>query len=129
MHKAFDVVSDPREALQQVIGLGFTRILTSGQSSAAINGMSNIKKLVEWAANRITIMAGGGVNENNLESLLSETKVKEFHSSASVTKASQMTYRNKDVSMGANTADEYSLKVVSGEKVRKMIEIANKFNV
>ncbi len=79
------------------------------------------------AQNRITVMAGAGVTENNLDLILSETKVKEFHSSASVSKASEMTHRNKTVSMGVSTDDEYSLKVTSAEKVRKLIEIAEKY--
>ena len=107
--------------------MGFTRVLTSGQSNNAFNGMSNIAKLVEWSQNKITIMAGAGVNEDNLQTILNETKVKEFHSSASVSKASQMTFFNKDVSMGKSIADEYSLKVVSVEKVVKLVDIANKF--
>lgn len=129
MKIAFDLISDPKKSLQEVIELGFKRILTSGQSDSAFNGMKNIRNLVEWAHNTITIMAGAGVNENNAQQILNETKVKEFHSSASVLKASKMCFHKKEVSMGKNTADEYSLKVVSAEKVRKMIEIANCFEI
>ncbi|CAG2168493.1 unnamed protein product [Oppiella nova] len=125
-HRAFDVISDAKESLEEVIRLGFTRILTSGQSNTAANGVENIGKLVEWAQHRISIMAGAGVTEDNVEFIINKTKVRELHSSASHVKRSQMTYHNKSVSMGANTADEYSLKVVSEEKVRKMIEILNK---
>ena len=82
---------------------------------------------MDWAQNRIVIMAGAGVNEDNLNLILDKTKVKEFHSSASVVKTSKMSFHNQSVSMGAKTTDEYSLKVVSVEKVRKMIEIANKY--
>ena len=120
------MVKDSKESLEELIELGFTRILTSGQSNTALNGIKNICKLVQWAQHRIIIMVGAGVNEHNLQTILNETKVKEFHSSASVVKTSKMTFLNKEVSMGKSIADEYSLKVVSVERVTKMIEIANK---
>lgn len=124
---AFDVTKDPKASLQQIIKLGFSCILTSGQSTNAVNGIDNISKLVEWAQNQITIMAGAGVNENNLDLILSKTKVKAFHSSASISKKSEMTFHNTTVSMGVSTDDEYSLKVSSAEKIRKMIKIAEKY--
>src|SRR5947209_7892946 len=34
-HRAFDVVADPRAALERIIDLGFTRILTSGRAPNA----------------------------------------------------------------------------------------------
>ncbi|CAG2101003.1 unnamed protein product [Medioppia subpectinata] len=74
-------------------------------------------KLVEWAKNRITIMAGAGLNEDNMESIIIKSKVTEVHSSASHVKRSQMSFHNKSVSMGAKTDDEYNLKVVSEEKI------------
>ena len=44
---AFDVVRDPFAALEDVIGLGFARVLTSGLDSSALEGAPTIRKLVE----------------------------------------------------------------------------------
>jgi copper homeostasis protein len=37
-HRAFDVTPDPFEALEQLIDLGFRRVMTSGQEETAYNG-------------------------------------------------------------------------------------------
>jgi hypothetical protein len=37
-HRAFDVTPEPLDALDQLIGLGFRRLLTSGQEESAYNG-------------------------------------------------------------------------------------------
>ncbi|KAF4532557.1 hypothetical protein B566_EDAN008481 [Ephemera danica] len=57
-HRAFDWTSNPYDAMEQIITLGFQRILTSGQQDTALNGLSLISDLVEKAENRIIIMPG-----------------------------------------------------------------------
>ncbi|XP_054167524.1 copper homeostasis protein cutC homolog [Oppia nitens] len=122
-HRAFDVVNDANKALEEVIKLGFTRILTSGQSKTAIDGLDNISNLVVRAQNRIIIMAGAGVTEDNMQLILSKTNINEIHSSASCVKKSQMSFRNTNVSMGSNVENEYNIKVTSTQRVNKMIDI------
>src|SRR5208283_2625044 len=41
-HRAFDVVQDPLLALEQLIDLGLTRVMTSGQEASAYNGAAQI---------------------------------------------------------------------------------------
>ena len=65
-HRAFDQVSDPFSSMEEIILLGFNRILTSGQKSTAIEGISLIKELVERSKGRIEIMAGGGIDNSNV---------------------------------------------------------------
>ena len=55
-HRAFDVCRDPFKALEDVISLGFDRILTSGQSSDALRGGDMIRRLHDKAAGRIRII-------------------------------------------------------------------------
>lgn len=81
-HRAFDVTRDPFEALEDCIEVGFDCILTSGQQATAWEGRTLIKELVKRAQNRIKIMAGSGVNENNLVELVDYTGIKEVHFSA-----------------------------------------------
>lgn len=64
-HRAFDLVNDPLSCLDQLIGLGFDRVLSSGQKPTAPEGIHLIKMLVERAAGRIQIMAGAGIHANN----------------------------------------------------------------
>jgi copper homeostasis protein len=60
-HRAFDHTPNLPEALEQVITSGCHRILTSGGQPKALEGAPMLKKLVEQAAGRIRIAAGGGV--------------------------------------------------------------------
>ena len=79
-HMAFDQVKgDKQLALETLINLGVTRVLTKGFAHNAIEGKDNIKKLVEWAKDRIIIMAGGGVTNENYKELVKYTGIKEVH--------------------------------------------------
>lgn len=99
-HRAFDVCREPFEALEQIINLGFDRILTSGQRQTAVEGADLIKKLVEKAGNRITILAGAGINADNIAALKQKTNAKEFHFSAKKRFLSKMFFANEQVSFG-----------------------------
>ena len=80
-HRAFDVCTHPEEALEQIISLGCHRLLTSGQAATAKQGIPLLKRLVEQAAGRISIMPGAGVNPQNASRILAETGAKEIHGS------------------------------------------------
>lgn len=80
-HRAFDCCRHPQEALEQIIALGCTRLLTSGQQPTAEAGIPLLRELVGQAAGRIIIMPGAGVNERNVASILSATGATEIHSS------------------------------------------------
>ena len=123
-HRAFDMCKDPFKSLEQIISLGCERILTSGQQPTAIEGVSLLKELVEKADNRIIIMPGSGVNENNISILAKETSAKEFHFSARESIDSKMIYRNPDLKMGGTVVsiDEYAQNVTSADKVKRTIE-------
>lgn len=70
-HRAFDMCSDPIKGLDQIIEMGFDRLLTSGQEATAIDGLGLIEKLVKRADGRIEVMAGSGVNASNVEAFRS----------------------------------------------------------
>lgn len=80
-HRAFDRCNRPLEALEQIIALGCTRLLTSGQQDSALQGTGLIRQLVEQAAGRITVMPGAGVNEENAARILDATGATEIHGS------------------------------------------------
>lgn len=81
-HRAFDQASDPFRALEDIISLGCTRLLTSGQANTALEGCELISKLVQQAQGRIIIMPGAGVNPGNAKEILHRTGCTEIHSSA-----------------------------------------------
>ena len=64
-HRAFDVVSDPLEEIENLIRLGVDRILTSGQKDKAIEGLDLLLELKRISNNGILIMPGSGISNMN----------------------------------------------------------------
>ena len=122
-HRAFDMCKDPFESLEQIVALGCDRLLTSGQQPTAIEGISLLSKLVVKANERIIIMPGSGVNENNIATIAKETKAREFHFSAREPINSKMEYRNPNLKMGGTVVsiDEYVQNITDAEKVQRTI--------
>ena len=65
-HRAFDVVTDPLNEIENLINMGVDRLLTSGQKDKAIEGLDLIKKLNNISNNRIVIMPGSGISGSNI---------------------------------------------------------------
>ncbi|WP_277923512.1 copper homeostasis protein CutC [Sphingomonas sp. TREG-RG-20F-R18-01] len=80
LHRAFDLVPDPRDALELAITLGFDRILTSGGMPRAIEGVATLAALHAQAAGRITILAGSGINSETAPAILA-AGIGELHAS------------------------------------------------
>jgi copper homeostasis protein len=78
-HRAFDLTPDPFAALEILIELGVTRVLTSGQAASALDGAEVIRDLRERAAGRIEILPGGGVRAGNIGELARRTGCDQFH--------------------------------------------------
>ncbi len=78
-HRAFDQVRNPEKALEDIISLGCSHLLTSGNMEDAFEGRFNIAKLVEQASGRITIIAGKGIRPQNLRQIALDSKAPQFH--------------------------------------------------
>ncbi len=123
-HRAFDVCREPLVALEQIIELGFDRILTSGCEPSAPMGKELLRELVQRAGDRIIIMPGCGVNASNVEQLKSYTGAREFHLSARHRVESKMEYRNQRVSMGGEVKiEEFSNEITSAQIVAQVVDI------
>lgn len=121
-HRAFDVCRDPFVALEQLIGLGCDRILTSGQQPDAVKGIPLIRELVKRADGRIIIMPGCGVRETNIAQIEAETGANEFHTSARSIVYSKMEYRNEQVPMGSSiVSSEFETVETDRNKVARYI--------
>jgi copper homeostasis protein len=81
-HRAFDVTPDPLKSLDQLVDLGFSRVLTSGQEKTAPEGVELIRKLIVHAGDRIEILPGSGLRPHNIRAFVEQTKVKQVHLSA-----------------------------------------------
>lgn len=120
-HRAFDMVRNPKEALETLIAEGCHRILTSGCKATAIEGLELIKELVEQSQNRIGIMAGSGVNYKNVKNFI-EAGVQSVHFSAKKIIGSPMIFRRTDVPiMQSSGMTDYDLVSVDGSSILDML--------
>lgn len=118
-HRAMDRVRDPLQALEDIIDLGCTRILTSGLHPTAELGKHTLRALVEAAGTRITIMPGSGVRSGNILALAAFTGARAFHSSARSVRASSMRYTNPAMS---EELDSISIDPVEVSELRRILD-------
>ena len=99
-HRAFDVTPDPFRAVDELVGLGITRILTSGQQDTVPEGADLIRRVIEYAGGRIEILPGGGIKPHNLADVLARTGCSQVHLTAFKSMADRSTHRNPGVTFG-----------------------------
>jgi copper homeostasis protein len=124
-HRAFDVCRDPLHALEMLARIGVDRILTSGQEATAEAGLDLITRLVDRAAGRIGIMAGGGVREANVERIIRGGGVAEVHLRGAAAEPSPMEYRNPRVRFGGGCAPTDEVRLVTDAScIRRVVQRA-----
>ena len=80
-HRAIDACNNPLDAMETLISLGFDKVLTSGCKPTAYEGIDMICEMQTLFGDRINIMAGGGINENNVERIITATGINNVHAS------------------------------------------------
>ena len=78
-HRAFDFTPDLGRALDALMRCGVSRVLTSGGAATAREGAERLGSLVRQAGDRIAVMAGGGVREENVREIIATSGVREVH--------------------------------------------------
>jgi copper homeostasis protein len=99
-HRAFDVTPDPLVALEQLVDLGITRVLTSGQKDSVPEGVELIKKLIERAGDRIEILPGGGIQLWNVQEMIAKTGCRQVHLTAFGTVVDSSTQARPGITFG-----------------------------
>jgi|CXWL01.1.fsa_nt_gi copper homeostasis protein len=112
-HRCFDLTPDPIRAMEQLIDLGFTRILTSGQKSSAEEGIELLHQLREHANGRIEILPGGGIRAENAVRILSETGCNQVHLGPFRSVKSVAANEDRGIDYGEHL-------VLDGEKIRRL---------
>lgn len=74
-HRAIDITIDMNMAVNEIIKLGFERILTSGREITAEQGIEKIEALNRKFGKRISIMAGSGISHLNAHLFSSLTEI------------------------------------------------------
>ncbi|MEO6582866.1 MAG: copper homeostasis protein CutC [Ferruginibacter sp.] len=114
-HRAFDRAADPFKALEDIIEVGCSRILTSGQQATAMQGITLLENLVKKADERIIIMLGSGVRSTNIIELAVQTGAVEFHTSARMLAPSKMDFVSGSIDATSKTI------IVDENEVEKMV--------
>ena len=120
-HRAFDVVRDPKTALEQLIDLGVTRVMTSGQEASAYNGAANIAEYIRMAAGRIEIIPAGGINRFTIADVIKRTGCDQVHASLSTASRDRSASGRPQVSFGGTVKQsEVEFTVTDSEAVRRL---------
>jgi copper homeostasis protein len=120
-HRAFDVTPDPFEALERLVDLGITRILTSGQKGSVPEGGELIAELIERAGKRIEILPGGGIRPFNVREVVDKTGCRQVHLTAWSTVLDSSTHARREVTFGgALRPPEDQYEMTDATLVRKI---------
>ncbi len=123
-HRAFDMSCDLLASLEEVIGCGVDRVLTSGGEQKVENALPMVVEIVRSANDRISVMIGGGINEANVRRLIAETGAREIHASVRAHLPSPMQHRNEKISMGPIKGREFLRTGLSADRVRRLLQAA-----
>ena len=122
-HRAIDVVPDWRAALDALIRLGVTRVLTSGQAPAALYGADVIAQMRCHAQGTIEILPGAGITPQNVHRLLALTGCTQVHLSQRRSVQDSSTLAHPDIHFGgALYPPEDCYKVTDAARFRAMRE-------
>ena len=123
-HRAFDGTPNPFEALETLKLLKVDRVLTSGQAPTALEGVERLRQLVEGAAGRITILAGGGIDEQNAAAIVQGSGVRELHIRGTTPVASGMTYKKPGFDLTKPLMPDNVRSVTDAGRVRAVVVAA-----
>ncbi len=98
-HRAFDVTPDPFEAMEMLIDMGVTRILTSGQQDNLYDGVPLLKELICKASGRIEILPAGA-SVMNVNYVLDNTGATQIHMGAFTRATDNSNKNNPSVTFG-----------------------------
>jgi copper homeostasis protein len=124
-HRAFDECAFSEQALQDVIQTGCSRILTSSGVQRATDALSSLRRLVETAQERITIMVCGGVDHENLLRVVQATGAREIHTSMGLSRRATGNngYMRENAGSGADNAAQDGTTAFE-EDVGKLVKLA-----
>ncbi|MBM6926166.1 copper homeostasis protein CutC [Pseudoflavonifractor phocaeensis] len=116
--RAIDVVPDWKAALDVLMELGVTRVLTSGQAPSAPAGTAVIREMRDYAAGRIQILPGCGVKPDNVAALAEATGCHQLHGSFKTFRLDLSATHNPAVSFSGGTCPpEEQVPVTDGAAV------------
>ena len=111
-HRAFDFLPDSLVALDELIELGFERVLTSGGATTAETGTNRLAALVQHAGWQIEVLPAGNVRPHNVADLVRETRCDQVHAAARVPAPDRLLAANPRLAHGMGAPAELSGQLV-----------------
>ena len=119
-HRAFDMCSNPLQAIETIHHLGCHRLLTSGCAPTALQGLPLLQQLTAMQTG-VIIMPGCGVKSGNVAEIVRGCGATEVHASARKSFASLMAYRPESVKMGNPDQDEFARCETDADEVSAIV--------
>lgn len=117
-HRAIDVTPDWKRALEILIKLGVTRVLTSGQASNVFFALETISEMVRFASGAIEILPGSGITLQNAARVAKETGCNWLHLKRHKRIMDTSTLNNRNIFFGgALYPPEDSFEVIDSDYI------------
>jgi Uncharacterized protein involved in copper resistance len=117
-HRAIDVAADWKRMLSQLIDIGIDRVLTSGLAPDVFYGIETVREMREFAAGRIQILPGAGVNLQNVDRIMEYTGCTQVHVARFRRAVDTSTANNRDIFYGgALYPPEDSYDIIDGDYI------------
>ncbi len=100
---------------------GCERILTSGLHANAYDGIGMIKQMHQYCGNRLKIMAGAGINSQNVREIITQTGINEIHLSGKTTRPSGMITVAKQAHMGNADIDDFEIPITGEANIAAVV--------
>lgn len=113
-HRAFDRSLNLLKAAEQIIDLGFERILSSGGQENVEKGKEMLKTLHSQFGKKIVIMPGCGVNSNNALEIKNFCGVHEMHATCKISSEATNYLHN-------NFTDKHQLS--EENEIKKLVQL------
>lgn len=110
LHRVIDVVPNPLTALDEVIELGFERVLTSGGKPFAPEGVNLIRQMIAHATRQVSVMPGCGLTPENVANVLAATGATEAHAACRTRVVGDSTFSDFDPPCGRYETSEAEVR-------------------
>jgi len=123
-HRAFDLVPNPLRALEELLDLGFARVMTSGQQPTVPGGIPLIRPLIDFAAGRIDVLPAGGITVANVAEVVEQTGCREVHASLRNDRIDASAKHRPHIRFGSASGDgEHRYRATDVSLVRAMRDL------
>jgi copper homeostasis protein len=126
-HRAIDFLPDVPAAIDELIEMGFRRVLTSGQSITAEAGAAQLASMIRRAGQRLEILPAGNIRPANATELLRKTGCTQVHSSARAAILEPDLSRNSRLAAGMGMDETCSRLTTDPNAVAGLREALDRF--